>query len=405
MRTRFAPSPSGSLHLGSARTALFCYAAARKAGGGYLVRMEDTDAERSTDASRKAIVEGLEWLGLAPDEPMVRQSQLDYQDVIQRAIDSRYCYWCDCPPERLDKVRQEARDRGKLEMYDGKCRDLELPRSDETVLRLNSQKVASEHDEQLGVVIGWTEVGERGLSFPSEQFDDFVLVRSNGSPTYNFAVVADDLRMKISHVIRGDDHISNTAKQILVYYMLGEKPRKFVHLPLILNINGRRLSKRDGATSVQEYAAEGVSPQALRGYLSRLGWSNDTHSEVELGDLGKLGEVFTLEDISHSPAKFDAAKLYSINHAWLLERVEKGAVLEEFAQWFDKHGGKDYPDVKELLKEHSSSNALVTCFASRVNTLKELAEELQEFLQFSGRGYRHEPGQLSSWDNAAILKP
>ena len=341
--------------------------------------MEDTDAARSTEESRNAIIASLAWLGLSPDEPVVMQSQLDYSQVVDSLAASGLCYWCDCAPQRLEETRNAAGKQGALQHYDGHCRERGLSQTSATVLRIN---VAKTHKEEH---LSWTDLVFGDIAVPASQIGDLVLVRSGGAPTYNFAVVADDLRMKITHVVRGDDHIANTPKQLLVYAALGQEPPRFAHLPLLRNTGGGRLSKRDGAKGVLEYAAEGVSAQALRGYLAGLGWTHEDCSQVELGDLRKLAQVFDISQVHKSPAMFNEDKLLSVNHDWLVLKSESGEIVAEIKTYLQTYTQScDFPVLGKHLNEPNSKfhnlADLVACYGLRCSTLRQLAERLEAFL-------------------------
>lgn len=318
IRVRFAPSPTGHLHIGGARTALFNWLYARKTGGTMVLRIEDTDAARSTRESFDAILDALEWLGIDCDEgptqeggfgPYIQSSRtVIYHTETDRLLSEGKAYHCFCRPDELDELRAEATAEGRDPKYDGRCRRLpgeevsaRLARGMPAVIRL---RVDEGKTKFFDVVRG-------AFEFDNADLDDFVIRKSDGLPTYNFAVVVDDAHMRISHVIRGDDHLSNTPRQVLVYRALGYRLPKFVHLPMILGDDRTRLSKRHGATSVQEYRRLGYSPEALINYLALLGWSLDGHSEIFSRQT--LIEKFSLKRVSKNPAAFDEEKLRHIN--------------------------------------------------------------------------------------------
>jgi glutamyl-tRNA synthetase len=316
VRLRFAPSPTGHLHIGGARTALFNWLLARKLGGSFVLRLEDTDAERSTREFEAEILRDLAWLGLAWDEgpdiggpfgPYRQTERTDlYQAVADRLLASGRAYRCTCTPERLQAVRATALEKGEKPRYDGHCRDLDLgPSSGPHVVRFRmpADGVVCMEDLVKGVV-----------EIRDEELDDFVLVRSDGFPTYNFAVVADDHGMGITHVLRGDDHLNNTPKQVHLYRALGAEPPRFGHMPLILGPDGKRLSKRHGATSVGAYRDLGFLPEALVNYLARLGWA---HGDLELFDTTELVSVFSIEGIGTSAGRWDLDKLTWVNQHWI----------------------------------------------------------------------------------------
>jgi glutamyl-tRNA synthetase len=330
IRVRFAPSPTGHLHIGGARTALFNWLYARKTGGAMVLRIEDTDAERSTRESYEAILDALEWLGLDWDEGPVKGGEYGpylqsarsvvYRSEADRLVEAGSAYRCFCTPEELEEMRADAAEAGGDSRYDGRCR------------RLPGDEVASRvakgvpHVIRFRVDEGRTRFRDlvRGeFDFDNVEIDDFVVVKSDGRPTYNFAVVVDDARMEISHVIRGDDHLSNTPKQVLVYKALGYRLPKFVHLPMILGSDRSRLSKRHGATSVQEYRRAGYLPDGLVNYLALLGWALDDKTEIFTRQ--SLIEKFSLKRVSKNPAAFDEEKLRHINaeHFKRLDPMER----------------------------------------------------------------------------------
>jgi glutamyl-tRNA synthetase len=323
-RLRFAPSPSGFLHIGGARTALFCWLLARRHGGKFILRVEDTDATRSSDESIQAILDGMRWLGLDWDEgPDVggphapyfqSQRKAIYQDHIDRLIESGHVYRCYCTKEELDSKREAAMAEGRKPAYDRTCRDkteADWPPDTPYVLRLRAP------------LDGETVVPDliRGdVVFANSELSDQVIVRSNGDPLYNFVVVVDDSTMQITHVVRGDDHLSNTPKQIQIYEALGYPLPKFAHLPLILGADKKRLSKRHGATSVIQYKADGYFAGALVNFLARLGWS---HGDQEIFSRDELIDCFGLDAVGKSPGVWNAEKLDWVNQEWLRSKSDE----------------------------------------------------------------------------------
>lgn len=327
-RTRFAPSPTGFLHIGGARTALFAWLAARHSGGEFVLRIEDTDRERSTQASVDAILDGMQWLGLDYDEGPFFQSERSerYQAVVNDLLDRGLAYRCYCSKERLDALRETAIEAGEKPRYDGHCRDLETPPEGiEPVIRFRNPQEGrvSFHDHVYGPI-----------SVENAELDDLVIVRSDGSPTYNFAVVVDDLDMNINLVLRGDDHINNTPRQINLYHALGAKPPEFAHVPMILGPDGRRYSKRHGAMGVLGWREQGYLPSAMINYLARLGWS---HGDQEIFSKQALIEMFELDAINRKASRFDVEKLTWLNHHYLREGDRQEA-LEEFQWHLEKLG-------------------------------------------------------------------
>lgn len=323
IRVRFAPSPSGYLHVGGARTALFNWLFARHHGGKFILRVEDTDKNRSSDESIAAITNSLRWLMLDWDEgPEINgphgpyfQSQRGeiYQLYLDRLIAGNKVYRCFCSPEKLEEERKQAMLEKKPPRYVGTCRDLSNDEATERVCR-GEQAVYRYLNPRVGDVV-FDDLVRGAMSFPVAEMDDFVIARADGTPLYNFAVVCDDLDMRISHVIRGDDHLSNTPRQLLLYQALGETPPQFAHVSQILGPDGSRLSKRHGATSIDSYRDEGFLTGAFVNFLALLGWAyND---ERELFSLQELVEAFSLERVSRSPAIYNQDKLLWMNGLYL----------------------------------------------------------------------------------------
>ena len=314
VRTRFAPSPTGFLHIGGARTALFSWAYARRHGGRFILRIEDTDLERSTQASVEAILDSMKWLGIDWDEgPFFQMQRLArYQEVAEQLIAAGHAYRCWATKEELDAMREAQRARGEKPRYDGRWRPerakaagLVPPADRPPVIRFRTPEDGS---------VGWNDLVKGLIEFPNAELDDLVLLRADGVPTYNFGVVVDDLDMRITQVIRGDDHVNNTPRQIHIFRAMGVTLPEFAHVPMILGADGERLSKRHGAVSVTQYRDEGFLPEALVNYLARLGWS---HGDAEMFSMTQLVEWFDLRHVSRSPAKFDPEKLTWINQQHL----------------------------------------------------------------------------------------
>lgn len=301
--TRFPPSPSGFLHVGNARTAIFNWLYARHMKGRFVLRIEDTDAERSTQASIDAIFEALEWLGIDWDEgPYFQSQRTDIHLVhIQKLIDSGDAYYCTCTPEDVDAMRKKSVAAGGNPRYDGRCRDRGLGETDDAVVRFRPP---------LSGTTVLEDMIKGGIVFQNAEIDDFIIRRSDGSPTYNLAVVVDDITMNINTVIRGDDHVNNTPKQILLYKALGSELPAFGHVPMVLGNDRSRLSKRHGAMSTTAYRDMGFLPDAMLNYLVRLGWS---YGDQEFFTRDELIEKFTLDNIGHSPGIFDPDKLLALN--------------------------------------------------------------------------------------------
>ena len=357
IRTRFAPSPTGYLHVGGARTALFCWAFSRRHGGQFILRIEDTDLERSTEESKQAILESMRWLGIDWDEGPVYQMQrlARYREVADRLIREGHAYYCYCSKEELDAMREAQRARGEKPRYDGRWRDSTAnpPEGVTPVVRFKTPLTGE---------VEFADLVKGTIVVSNAELDDLVILRADGVPTYNFGVVVDDIDMNISHVIRGDDHVNNTPRQINIFRALGAQLPAFAHVPMILGADGERLSKRHGAVSVTQYRDDGYIPEAMVNYLARLGWS---HGDEEVFSKAQLIEWFDLAHISRSPARFNGEKLAWLNQQYLKSVDETR--LAELARPFlvadgcDPSVGPDLVPVVALLKE-------------RVSTIKELAD-------------------------------
>jgi glutamyl-tRNA synthetase len=311
MRVRFAPSPTGYLHVGGARTALFNWLIARKLGGVFVLRIEDTDRERSTDASTRTILDGMTWLGLHWDEGPVHQADglPRHQADARSLLEAGRAYRCFCTPEELAAKREEMKHEYR---YDGKCRAVS---TEDSAARAAAGEPHTIRFRVPDGVTEWDDIVHGETRFENASIDDFIILRTDGTPIYNLAVVSDDIDMRITHVIRGDDHIPNTPKQILLYQALGAPVPAFGHLPMILGADGRKLSKRHGATAVGDYAQLGVLPEALFNFLALLGWNPGDEREVMTVD--ELVEAFTLERINKKSAVFDTEKLFWMNGRYL----------------------------------------------------------------------------------------
>lgn len=309
VRTRFAPSPTGYLHLGGARTALFAYLYARRHKGQFILRIEDTDRERSTEESVQAILDGMHWLGLEHDEgPFYQTHKMDrYSEVIQQLLDNDQAYYCYCSKEELDALREQQMKDKEKPRYDGRYRDFTgtPPEGVEPVVRFKNP--------QSGEVT-FNDLVKGEITVSNDELDDLIIARSDGTPTYNFTVVIDDLDMNITHVIRGDDHVNNTPRQINIFKALGAPIPEFAHLPMILGEDGQRLSKRHGAVSVMQYPEQGYLPDALLNYLVRLGWS---HGDQELFSRQEMIDLFALEDVNRAPSSFNTEKSIWINEQYI----------------------------------------------------------------------------------------
>lgn len=366
VRVRFAPSPTGHLHIGGARTALFNWLFARHNKGTFILRIEDTDRSRSTEEYIEAIIEGMKWLGLDWDEGPYRQTdRLDvYRSYIEKLVKEGKSYYCYCSSEELEQRRQEALAHGKPPRYDGRCRDLKEPVIGRTpAVRFNMPQEGQTIVDDLirGLVV-----------FENNQLDDLIIMRSDGTPTYNFVVVVDDVDMDITHVIRGDDHLNNTPKQIHIYKALGHDIPLFAHLPMILGSDKTRLSKRHGATSVMAYKEMGYLPDALVNYLVRLGWS---YGDQEVFTRKELIEHFSLEDIGKSAAVFNPEKLLWLNSKYINNSSPE--MLAELAMPFLIKEGV-IQEGQSLDKEWLS-RAIAT-LKERSRTFIELANSLRYYI-------------------------
>ena len=352
--TRFPPSPTGFLHVGGARTALFNWLYARHTGGRFVLRFEDTDIERSTQQSVDAILDSMAWLGIDWDEgPYFQSERLPvYREHLQQLLDTGQAYYCTCSPEEIEAMRREATARGGKPRYDGRCRDKQRPASDDAVIRFKAP------------VTGTTMVDDRvkgPIAFQNNELDDFIICRSDGMPMYNLAVVVDDITMGINTIIRGDDHVNNTPKQILLYKALGAPLPLFAHVPMVLGNDRSRLSKRHGAMSVTEYREMGYLPDAMLNYLVRLGWS---HGDQEFFTRQGLIEKFSLGNIGKSAGIFDTAKLLALNAEHIREAQPEDLVAP--LQPFLKAHNVALPD-NHLME------MVITTLQPRSKTLVEMA--------------------------------
>ena len=348
--TRFPPSPTGFLHVGNARTAIFNWLYARRMNGKFVLRIEDTDTERSTQQAIDAIFEALEWLGIDWDEgPYYQTKRLEiYHQYLDRLIDSGHAYYCTCSPEEIEAMRKKAMATGGKPKYDGTCRDKGQPKSPQAVIRLKAPLSGTTVVE---------DVIKGNIVFQNDELDDFIVCRSDGIPTYNFAVVIDDMTMQINTVIRGDDHVMNTPKQILVYKALDGPLPVYGHVPMVLGTDRSRFSKRHGAVSVSAYRDMGYLPDAMLNYLVRLGWS---HGDQEFFTRQELIEVFDLEHIGKSAGVFDAEKLLALN-ADHIRATPVDQLTEPLKPFLGRHGitieDKDFL-IKVIETLHARSKTL-----------------------------------------------
>ncbi len=353
IRTRFAPSPTGYLHIGGARTALFNWLYTRHYGGEFVLRIEDTDQERSTDESTKAILDAMTWMGLDWDEgPHFQAQRVDlHREMVQKLINEGKAYYCTCTSEELETKRKAALAAGKKPKYDGTCRDKKLKKSPGSVVRFRGA--------QTGITIV-EDLIKGNISFNNDELDDLIIERGDGYPTYNFAVVIDDALMNITHVIRGDDHVNNTPRQILMYEALGFDVPKFAHVPMILGSDKARLSKRHGATSVMAYKEMGYLPEALVNYLVRLGWS---HGDQEIFSPKELIEHFDLSAVGKSPAVLNPEKLIWLNAHYIKEANPERLMEEMNLFW----------PVGANTVDAAFTQKVIADLQPRVKTLIELA--------------------------------
>ena len=365
-RTRFAPSPTGYLHIGGARTALFSWAYARRHGGKFVLRIEDTDVARSTPEAVQAIIDGMSWLGLAHDEGPFYQMQriYRYKEVIQQMLEAGTAYYCYTSPEELDRLREEQRARGDKPRYDGRWR----PEPGKTLPTPPSgvQPVVRFKNPVDGVV-AWDDLVKGRIEIGNAELDDFIIARADGTPTYNFCVVVDDWDMGITQVIRGDDHVNNTPRQINVLRALGATVPQYAHLSMILGDDGQKLSKRHGAVSVMQYDEDGYLPEAVLNYLARLGWS---HGDDEVFSMEQFCQWFDLDHITPSAAQFNTEKLKWLNAHYIKQADSTrlaGLVLPRL-----KARGVAAAAVPAL-------ESIIALYKERVQTLNELADAAEVF--------------------------
>jgi len=360
--TRFPPSPTGYLHIGGARTALFNWLYARQKRGKFILRIEDTDKQRSSEQATRAIIESMEWLGLDWDEGPYFQSRRYqiYEEYIQKLLSTGKAYYCHCSPEELDRRRELAKAKGLKPKYDGTCRQLNLGPAPGAVVRLKAP---------LSGKTSFTDVVKGHISFDNQELDDLVLKRSDGSATYHLAVVVDDITMGVTHVIRGDDHVNNTPRQILIYQALGEPLPVYAHVPMILGPDRTRLSKRHGAMSVLAYREMGYLPQALINALVRLGWS---YGDQEKFTIEELIEKFSLENVGRSAGIFNAEKLLDLNARYIRES-DTGYLAREVAPFLEELGIRGV--------DHETLCKAVETMKPRSRTLREMAQGILFYFQ------------------------
>jgi len=355
IKTRFAPSPTGYLHVGGARTALYSWLYAQKMGGEFVLRIEDTDIERSTQAAIDAIMEGMHWLGLQWNEgPYYQTKRFDrYKELIAQLLEQDKAYRCYCPSERLDAMREEQMANGEKPRYDGCCRNLsEYPTDVDHVIRFKTPQEGS---------VTFTDHVRGDIETQNSELDDLIIQRTDGSPTYNFCVVIDDWDMDITHVVRGEDHVNNTPRQINILKALGAPIPEYAHVSMILGDDGKKLSKRHGAVGVMQYRDDGFLPEALLNYLVRLGWS---HGDQEVFSIDEMKEHFSLDGINKAASGFNTEKLLWLNNHYI--KTMDPSYVAKHLQWHMEEQGIDMSNGPALTE-------IVSAMGERVNTLKELA--------------------------------
>ena len=404
VRTRFAPSPTGYLHIGGARTALFCYLFARRMGGQFVLRIEDTDRARSTEESVQAILDGMAWLGLDYDEgPFFQTQRFDrYREVVQQLLDAGHAYRCYCTPEELQAMRELAMRNKQKPRYNGYWRDRTdtPPAGIEPVIRFKNPL-------QGEVVIEDAVKGD--IVVDNRELDDLIIMRSDNTPTYNLTVVVDDRDMQITHVIRGDDHVNNTPRQINILNALGAELPVYAHLPMILGEDGKRLSKRHGAVSVMQYQSDGYLPDALLNYLLRLGWS---HQDQEIFSRDAMRQLFSLDAVNRSAAVFDTKKLDWVNQHYL-QHLDVSLLSNALRPYMDDMGvdlsaGPSLQQVADLLRDRAKTlieMATAACYFYRAPTdydKKAAAKQFKAETAATLQAVSNALQQLQSWEPATI---
>ena len=376
VRTRFAPSPTGFLHIGGARTALYCWLEARHRGGRFILRVEDTDRERSTAEAVQAILDGMNWLGLDYDEgPFYQTLRMDrYLQVAEDLVRAGKAYYAYETRDQLDAMRGEQMAQGIKPRYAGVYRERSEPKRDDP------NRVIRFRNPATGSVVFNDKVKGR-IEWSNEELDDLVMVRSDGFPTYNFAVVVDDIDMTISEVIRGDDHVNNTPRQINIYHALEAAVPEFAHLPMILGADGQKLSKRHGAVSVMQYRDDGFLPHAILNYLVRLGWS---HGDQEIFSIKEMIALFDVSNVNRAAARFDLEKLSWLNQHYF--KFDDPANIAPHLEWQLRQHGFD--------PAHGPAPAdVVVALRDRAKTLREMADKASVWY-----------GPITQWDDAAVAK-
>jgi len=362
VRTRFAPSPTGFVHLGNIRTALYAYLYARHNNGKFILRIEDTDLERSTQAAVDIILDSMQWLGLDYDEGPFYQTKrfARYNEIIDQLLATKHAYKCYCSKERIDELRKNQLENKEKPRYDGRCRELDKSYTGDYVIRFKNPLIGS---------VKFVDCVKGEIEFQNNELDDLIIARSDGTPTYNLSVVVDDIDMQITHVIRGDDHVNNTPRQINIFLALNKIPPSYAHTPMILGADKKLLSKRSGAASAIEYRENGILPQALLNYLVRLGWS---HGDQEIFSLDEMIKYFDLSHLNNAPASFSLDKLLWLNQ-YYMQNLSPDHIASELVKIFVKENinVNNGPNLKDLL--------LVQ--APRCKTLKEIVDTSCYFYQ------------------------
>lgn len=366
IRTRFAPSPTGFLHIGGARTALFSWAYARRHQGQFILRIEDTDVERSTPEAVQAILDGMQWLGLNWDEgPYYQMQRMDrYKEIIRQMLAEGSAYYCYCTRDELDAMREQQMQAGLKPRYDGRWRPeagKQLPAVPE-----NIPPVVRFRNPVDGTV-AWDDLVKGRIEIANAELDDLIIARADGTPTYNFCVVVDDWDMRISHVIRGDDHVNNTPRQINLLRALDAEVPQYAHLSMILGDDGQKLSKRHGAVSVMQYDEDGYLPEAVLNYLARLGWS---HGDDEIFDMQQFCQWFDLDHITPSAAQFNTEKLNWLN-AHYIRQTDAEHLAADIRQRLQERG--------VVVSEHPELQSVIALYRERAQTLNELADAIAYF--------------------------
>lgn len=407
IRTRFAPSPTGYLHLGGARTALFSWAFARHHNGVFVLRIEDTDLERSTPEAVQAILEGMDWLGMKADEGPFYQMQRNarHKEVIAQLLESGHAYYCYSTPDEVEAMREKARALGLKPRYDGTWRP-EAGKALPTI-PTDRQPVVRFKSPQTGVT-SWDDLVKGRITIANDELDDLIIARADGTPTYNFCVVVDDWDMAITHVIRGDDHVNNTPRQIVILEALGATVPVYGHVPMILGPDGEKLSKRHGAVSILDYDTQGYLPEAMLNYLARLGWS---HGDDEIFSVEQFIEWFDTKNLSRSASQWDPKKLNWVNAHYIKQR-DNADLAALVAPRIQKLGGDpnatDLSAVIELLKGRAETlndlaqGAMMFCGAFQPAAVELQDEILTENAQILLNDFAKRAAQLNDW-NAATL--